>query len=55
MKLVGSKNKDVAKDKDGEDVPKLEFVELVLVHCDLLNNKVVNEKKNWNRCYKNCF
>ena len=26
------------KDKDGEDVPKLEFVEVVLVHCNLVNN-----------------
>ena len=30
--------KDVRQDKDGEDVPKLEFVEVVLVHCNLVNN-----------------
>ena len=34
MKLLGSAKKDV--DKDGEDVPKLEFVEVVLVHCNLV-------------------
>ena len=34
MKLLGS----AEKDKDGEDVLKLEFVEVVLVHCNLVNN-----------------
>ena len=30
--------KDVDQDKDGEDVPKLESVEVVLVHCNLVNS-----------------
>ena len=38
MKLLGSTKKDVDQNKDGGDVPKLEFVELVLVHCNLVNN-----------------
>ena len=38
MKLLGSTKKDVDKDKNGEDVPKLESVEVVLVHCNLVNN-----------------
>ena len=38
MKLLGSTKKDVDKDKDGEDVPKLESVEVVLMHCNLVNN-----------------
>ena len=29
---------DVDQNKDGEDVPKLESVEVVLVHCNLVNN-----------------
>ena len=28
--------KDVGKDKDGENVPKLESVDVVLVHCNLV-------------------
>ena len=36
MKLLGGTKKDV--DQDGEDVPKLESVEVVLVHCNLVNN-----------------
>ena len=38
MKLLGSTKKDVDKDKDGEIVPKLESVEVVLVHCYLVKN-----------------
>ena len=38
MKLLGSTKKDVDKDKNGEDVPKLESVEVVLIHCNLVNN-----------------
>ena len=38
MKLLGRTKKDVDKDKDGENVPKLESVEVVLVHCNLVKN-----------------
>ena len=38
MKILGSTKKDVDQDKDGENKPKLESVEVVLVHCNLLNN-----------------
>ena len=38
MKLLGSTKKDVDQDKDGEDVRKLESVEVVLMHCNLVNN-----------------
>ena len=38
MKLLGSTKKEVDQDKDGENVPKLQSVEVVLVHCNLVNN-----------------
>ena len=38
MKSLGSTKKDVDKDKYGEIVPKLEFVEVVSVHCNLVKN-----------------
>ena len=38
MKLLGRTKKDVDKDKDGENVPKLESAEVVLVHCNLVKN-----------------
>ena len=45
MKLLGSTKKDVDQDKDGEDVPKLESVEVVLVHCNLVNNSYQQASK----------
>ena len=44
MKLLGSTKKDVDQDKDG-DVPKLESVEVVLVHCQLVNNNYQEASK----------
>ena len=38
MKLLGSTKKDVNKDRDGENVQRLEPVEVVLVHCNLFKN-----------------
>ena len=38
MKLLGSTKNVVDKDKNSESAPKLESVELVLVHCNLVKN-----------------
>ena len=38
MKLLESTKKNVDSDKDSENVPKLESVEFVLVHCNLVKN-----------------
>ena len=38
MKLFGSAESKITKNKNGENVPHLEVVELVLVHCNLVNN-----------------
>ena len=38
MKLLGSTESKIIKDKNGENVSHLEIVELVLVHCNLVNN-----------------
>ena len=35
---LGSAKEDVDQDKDGEDVPKLESVEVVIVDCNLVND-----------------
>ena len=45
MKLLRSTKKDVDKDKDGENVPKLESVEVVLVHCNLVKNDYQHTSK----------
>ena len=38
MKLLGRTKKDVDSDKKNENVPKLESVEVVSVHCNLVKN-----------------
>ena len=38
MKLLGSVKNIIDSDKNSENVPKLENVEVVLVHCNLANN-----------------
>ena len=38
MKLLGSTKSKITKDKNGENVLHLEMVELVLIHCHLVNN-----------------
>ena len=45
MKLLGSTKKDVDQDKVGEDVAKLESVEVVLVDCNLVNNNCQQASK----------
>ena len=37
MKLLGSTENKISKDKDGENVSHLEITEVVLVHCNIVN------------------
>ena len=38
MKLLGSTKNKITKDKNRENVPHLEITEVVLVHCNMVNN-----------------
>ena len=38
MKLLGSSKNKITKDKNGENVPHLGITEIVLVHCNIVNN-----------------
>ena len=38
MKLLGSTESKITKNKNGENVPHLEITEVVLVHCNMVNN-----------------
>ena len=49
MKLLGSTESKITKDKNGENVPHLEIVELVLIHCNLVND---NYQQNSGILYK---
>ena len=45
MKLLGSTKKIVDLDQNEERVPKLETVEVVLVHCNLVKNDYQHTSK----------
>ena len=45
MQLLGSSKKDIDQNKDGEIVPRLETIEFVLVHCNLVNNNCLQASK----------
>ena len=38
MKLLGSNKNKITKDKNGENVSHLEITEVVLAHCNIVNN-----------------
>ena len=48
MKLLGSTESKITKDKNGENVPHLEIVELVLIYCNIVNN---NYQQNYRILY----
>ena len=45
MKWLGSTKNKITKDKNGENVPHLESTEVVLVHCDIVNNDYQHDSR----------
>ena len=45
MQLLGNSKEDIDQNKNGELVPRLETVEVVLVHCNLVNNNYQQASK----------
>ena len=45
MKLLGSTESKITKDKNSENVPHLEVAELVLVHRNLVNNNYQQDSR----------
>ena len=45
MQLLGISRKDIDQNKNGEIVRRLETVEVVLVHCNLVNNNYQQASK----------
>ena len=39
MELLGSTKNEITKDKNGESLTLLEIAEVVLVHCNIVNNE----------------
>ena len=44
-KLLGNTQSKITKDKNGENVPHLEIVKLVLIHCNLVNNNYQRDSR----------
>ena len=45
MKLRGSAENKITKDKNSENLPHLEIKKVVLVHCDIVNNDYQQDSK----------
>ena len=45
MKSLGSTENKITKDKNGENVPHLEITEVVLVHCNIVNNNYQHDSR----------
>ena len=45
MKLLGSTESKITKDKNGKSVPHLEVLESVIVHCNIINNNYQRDSR----------
>ena len=45
MKLIGSTENKITKDKNGENVPHLEITEVILVHCNIANHNYQQDSR----------
>ena len=45
MELLGSTKTKITKDKNGEQVPYLEVVDLVIVHINIINNNYQRDSR----------
>ena len=45
MKLLGSTKSKIIQDANGENVPYLQTIEVVLVHCNIVSNDCQNDSK----------
>ena len=46
-RLLGSTRKGVDQDKGSENMPKLESVKVILVHCNLLSKAIINTQQKF--------
>ena len=45
MKLLGSIKSKITKDENGENVSYLEITEVVLIHCNIVNNNYQQDSR----------
>ena len=47
MKIFGSTKNKISKNENGENVPHLEITEVVLVHCNIVNNSYQQDSRGY--------
>ena len=47
MKLLGSTKNKITKDKNSENEPHLEITEVILVHCNIVNNEYKQDSRGF--------
>ena len=52
MKLLGSTENKITKDKKDENVPHLEITEIALVHCNIVNNIINKIQESYTRLFQ---
>ena len=45
MKLLRSTKNKLTKDKNGENVPHIEITEVILIHCNIVNNNYQQDSR----------
>ena len=45
MILLGSTKSKIVKDKNGENIPYLEIAEVVLIHCNVVDNSYLQNSR----------
>ena len=55
MKLLGSTETKITKDKNVEKVPHLEITEAVLVQCNIVNNDYQQDPRVLNKSLVVCY
>ena len=53
MELLGRAGKKIDKDKNGEDLPHLEITEVILVHCNVINDDYQQNSRFLYTCVSN--
>ena len=53
MKLLGSTENKITKDKNGENVPYFDAIEVVLLHCNIINNEYQQDLRVLHRFVSN--
>ena len=46
MKSLGNTENKITKDKNDENIPHLEITEVILVHCNIVNNDYQQDSRN---------